>query len=243
MERRYYAQHKAGLILARGGSKSIPLKNLATVGGVPLLIRALDAMLDADCFDAIWVSTDHGEIARAATDHPSGRVRVFHRKAEFARDESTSLEAVAEFLMARPEVDVVGLVQCTSPFVKPEFIRRADELISLANENYDSVFSATRTKKLRWERRSSGKVDDGGGGGYFPANLDPERRPRRQDWSGDIVENGMFYFAKRSLVLNRGLLQSSGHSCSIVEVPAAFSLEIDSTLDLALAEETLKYLK
>jgi len=37
--------HIAGLILARGGSKSIPLKNLALVGGKPLLVWALEAMI------------------------------------------------------------------------------------------------------------------------------------------------------------------------------------------------------
>ena len=31
-------------------------------------------------------------------------------------------------------------------------------------------------------------------------NFNPGRRPRRQDWKGDLVENGMFYFARRSLV-------------------------------------------
>ena len=33
-----------------------------------------------------------------------------------------------------------------------------------------------------------------------PLNFDPAKRPRRQDWLGDLVENGMFYFARRHLV-------------------------------------------
>ena len=40
-----------------------------------------------------------------------------------------------------------------------------------------------------------------------PLNFDPARRPRRQDWPGDLVENGMFYFARRELVLDHGVLQ------------------------------------
>ena len=40
-----------------------------------------------------------------------------------------------------------------------------------------------------------------------PLNFDPANRPRRQDWSGDLVENGMFYFARRELVLEHGILQ------------------------------------
>ena len=36
--------HIAGLILARGGSKGIPLKNLAVLNGRPLLQWTIDAM-------------------------------------------------------------------------------------------------------------------------------------------------------------------------------------------------------
>lgn len=35
-----------------------------------------------------------------------------------------------------------------------------------------------------------------------PLNFDPEARPRKQDWSGELVENGMFYFSKRKLIEN-----------------------------------------
>jgi CMP-N-acetylneuraminic acid synthetase len=57
-----------------------------------------------------------------------------------------------------------------------------------------------------------------------------------QDWSGDLVENGMFYFARRKLVLESGLLQG-GERCAYVEVPQELSLEIDSPLDLAFARQ------
>lgn len=69
-----------------------------------------------------------------------------------------------------------------------------------------------------------------------PLNFDPVRRPRRQDWKGDLVENGMFYFAKRQLLETQGLLQG-GRKCTYVEVDAKLSLEIDSSLDLALAQQ------
>lgn len=40
-----------------------------------------------------------------------------------------------------------------------------------------------------------------------PFNLDPANRPRRQDWSGELCENGSFYFTTRDLIINKGLLQ------------------------------------
>jgi len=43
-------------------------------------------------------------------------------------------------------------------------------------------------------------------GGVEPLNFNPKRRPRRQDWDGELLENGMFYFATKNLI-NYGLLQ------------------------------------
>ena len=50
--------------------------------------------------------------------------------------------------MERAEVDVVALVQCTSPFIQPRFLAEAHNLATLG---YDSVFSVAREKKLRWK--------------------------------------------------------------------------------------------
>ncbi|CAL8405211.1 unnamed protein product [Arctogadus glacialis] len=40
-----------------------------------------------------------------------------------------------------------------------------------------------------------------------PLNMNPNKRPRRQDWDGELCENGSFYFASRDLILNHGVLQ------------------------------------
>ena len=106
----------AGLILARGGSQGIPLKNLAPLGGRPLLEWALGAMLNFGQFDSIWVSTDHPGIATCAS---ALGVQVFARSAKFASSEAASVDAVDEFLLNHQEVDIVALVQCTSPFLRP----------------------------------------------------------------------------------------------------------------------------
>ena len=55
-----------GLILARGGSKGIPLKNIQRINDVSLLGIALTAMQQSKIFQTIWVSTDHPLIAEEA---------------------------------------------------------------------------------------------------------------------------------------------------------------------------------
>jgi CMP-N-acetylneuraminic acid synthetase len=47
------------------------------------------------------------------------------------------------------EVDVVALIQCTSPFLKAAFL--AEAYSKMQDEKYDSVFSVTREYKLRWK--------------------------------------------------------------------------------------------
>merc|ERR1719373_119816 len=93
---------------------------------------------------------------------------------------------------------------------------------------YDSVFSVTRSKKLRWSEMECKE------GTTSPVNFDPRNRPRRQDYKGDIVENGMFYFSRRDL-LESGLFQ--GGKCGFVEIPQEYSVEIDTPFDLAFAEQ------
>ena len=104
-------------------------------------------MLDLGRFDSVWVSTDHPAIAdRARSHHPESK--VFWRSPKFATAESPSIDAVREFLLEREDVDLVALVQCTSPFIQPRFLNQAYELA--VSQGYDSVFSVTRQKKMRW---------------------------------------------------------------------------------------------
>lgn len=108
-----------------------------------------------------------------------------------------------------------------------ELLAEAHRLMT--EEDFDSVFSVCRQKKFRWSECDKSKCKS------RPLNVDAGNRPRRQDWQGDLVENGMFYFAKRDLIQTCGLLQG-GQKCTYVEVDAKFSIEIDSSLDLCLAQ-------
>lgn len=72
----------------------------------------------------------------------------------------------------------------------------------------------------------------------IPLNFDPKNRPRRQDWNGELIENGMFYFAKRKLI-QKGYFQNK--RCAVVEIPSSVSIEIDTDLDLFIANAIYDY--
>lgn len=71
--------HMAGLVLARGGSKGIPLKNIAPLGCKPLVAWCLQSMQEFGKFDSIWVSTDHQAIAECAQACGAKKTRERHR--------------------------------------------------------------------------------------------------------------------------------------------------------------------
>lgn len=181
--------------MARGGSKGIPLKNLATVNGLSLLARAILVANNADVFTDIWVSTDNSKIAREAKLFGA---KVHYRPNHLAADETASIDAVGEFLEKHQNISNIALIQCTSVFLAEEYLKRAATLFQ--STNVECVFSTVRSWKLRWTQANRQ---------VMPINFDAKNRPRRQDWNGELLEAGMFYFARRHLIEKDKLFQNN----------------------------------
>ncbi|XP_015228095.1 PREDICTED: N-acylneuraminate cytidylyltransferase-like [Cyprinodon variegatus] len=218
-------RHFAALVLARGGSKGIPLKNIKILAGVPLLGWVLRAATDSEMFDSVWVSTDHDEIEKVAK---SWGAKVHRRSPEVSRDCSSSVETIQEFLRKNPEVDVVCHIQCTSPCLHPSHLQQA--LKKIIEDGYDSVFSVVRRHQFRWK-----EVKEGSGEYTEPLNIIPAKRPRRQDWDGELYENGSFYIGTRDLILKENSTQ--GRKVAYFEMEPEHSVDIDVDIDWPVAEE------
>ncbi|XP_023201476.1 N-acylneuraminate cytidylyltransferase-like isoform X1 [Xiphophorus maculatus] len=222
--------HVAALILATGGSKDIPLKNIKPLAGVSLVGWVLRAAIDSGEFDSVWVSTDHDEIEKVAK---SWGAKVHRRSEEVSRDSSTSLETIQEFLKENPEVTVVCNIQATSPCLHPSHLKNA--LKKITEDGYDSIFSVVRRYQFRWKEVKKGSDEC-----TEPENLDPAKRPRRQDWNGELIENGSFYFATRDLIMKEGRLQ--GGRVAYFEMEPEHSVDIDVDIDWPVAEQrVLRY--
>ncbi|KAG8438543.1 hypothetical protein GDO86_004925 [Hymenochirus boettgeri] len=218
--------HLSALVLARGGSKGIPLKNIKELAGRPLIGWVLRAAVDCGGFDSVWVSTDNDEIAAVALQFGA---KVHHRCPEVSKDTTSSLETIQEFLISHPEVDIVGNIQATSPCLHPDTLKRVIEMIR--KDGYDSVFSVVRHHLFRWsDVKRTGEETK-------PENFNPARRPRRQDWSGELYENGSFYFATKELI-RQGKLQ--GGKVAYYEMNPEHSVDIDIDIDWPIAEQRVK---
>uniref|UniRef100_A0A673K466 N-acylneuraminate cytidylyltransferase n=1 Tax=Sinocyclocheilus rhinocerous TaxID=307959 RepID=A0A673K466_9TELE len=218
------SRYIAALILARGGSKGIPLKNIKMLAGVPLIGWVIRAALDSGVFDSVWVSTDHDEIARVAR---AWGAEVHRRSPEVSKDSSSSLETIQEFSRLNPDVGVICNIQATSPCLHPHHLKEAVEFIT--KEGFDSVFSVVRRHHFRWQ-----EVEKGDGQCTKALNLNPVCRPRRQDWAGELCENGSFYFTTKEL-LEKG---PPFYSFSISSVNLLIScVDIDVDIDWPVAEQ------
>lgn len=129
------------VIPARGGSRRFPRKNIARLAGRPVLAYSVTAARKARLIDAVYVSTEDEEIAAIARD--CGAVVPFLRPPELAGDHVTADAAVADMVeRLRDEqdmaIDIVVLIQPTSPFVTPGHIDEAVRRL-LDDSTLDSV--------------------------------------------------------------------------------------------------------
>ncbi|CAM5682324.1 acylneuraminate cytidylyltransferase [Streptomyces californicus] len=223
------------VIPARGGSKGVPAKNLAEVGGVPLVARAVRAALGAPEVTDVVVTTDDGAIAEAArtaaADLRAGhRLHCVERPAAIAGDTATSEAAVLHALdvyeaeRART-VDVVLLVQCTSPFVSREDIDGVARAV--AHEGADTAVTVAPFHGFVW--RDGHAVEEG----TYGVNHDKSVRPRRQDRPQDHLETGAAY-AMDAAGFRTHRHRFFGHT-ALVRTDPARVLEIDDPHDLARA--------
>ncbi|WP_405880146.1 N-acylneuraminate cytidylyltransferase [Streptomyces sp. NBC_01384] len=247
------------VIPARGGSKGVPAKNLLPVGGVPLVARAVRECRATRLVTDVVVSTDDQAIARAARE---AGAEVVLRPAAIAGDTATSEAAVLHAMDAHEAlhgapVDVVLLVQCTSPFILREdidgvaaavvengadtaltvapfhgFIWRdaADDPAAVDTSRTSEVAGATKVAHSTATVTATATATDGGG---YGVNHDKSFRPRRQDRPQDLLETGAAY-AMDAAGLREHQHRFFGRT-ELVRTDPARVLEIDDPHDLARA--------
>jgi YrbI family 3-deoxy-D-manno-octulosonate 8-phosphate phosphatase len=238
------------VIPARGGSKGVPGKNLAPVGGVPLVARAVRACREADLVTDVVVSTDDPSIAEAAR---AAGAEVVLRPAAIAGDTATSEAAVLHAMDAHEAMtghgaDVVLLVQCTSPFITTEDVNGvaaavvedgADTAVTVApfhgfiwRDAADQIGAAAAAADEASQGGRSRTTVAAATGGYG-VNHDKAHRPRRQDRPQDLLETGAAY-AMRADGFREAKHRFFGHT-ALVRTDPAKVLEIDEPDDLARA--------
>lgn len=224
-----------GIIPARGGSKSIPKKNIVDLGGRPLIEYVIKAAQASKYVTRVICSTDDKEISAVCRKH---NVEVFNRPKHLCHDLTPVKDVLVDLLNDIGEkegavADILPLLQATSPFILPEQIDKCIEYLK-ENDNADS----------------SQTVSD------FPHNF--------HAFNQRIIENGMVkfrfseerkkYYNKQTkpkhyiygnliVTRSRTLLEKDeifGEYSIPLEIPYMYALDVDSSYDLKLANLILK---
>jgi len=219
-------ENVAAVILARGGSKGLPRKNILPLAGKPLIQYTIDTLKKAKLVDRIIVSTDDEEIARVSKG--LGAEVPFLRPRELSQDFTTTEDALKHSILWLKEnedyrVDILVFLQITDLFKKTEWIDEAVSML-LEDKELDSVFVAKPDYKHYW-RKDGDRYVRMTKEMYGPRQL--KERIYRED-------TGLGCATRASLITECG--RRLGDTVKIIENDG-FDLDIHSEFDLWLAEK------
>jgi len=221
------------VVPARGGSKGIPLKNLKTVGGRPLVALVGDVVRQVPEIDSAVLSTDHDEIARVGA--AAGLKADFRRPPEISGDRIGDWAVLHHALLAAEALesrryDIVVMLQPTSPLRRPADVSAT--IRTLVDGGYDSVWTVSETDSkahpLKQLTVTDGRLDyyDSRGGNIVA----------RQELQPVYHRNGVAYAITRECLVEQRTIKGCLSGACVIE---GHQLSIDSEWDIALVEFVL----
>lgn len=213
-------------IPVRGGSKSIPLKNIKLLCGKPLVCWNIEALERCSLVDKIIVATDSEQIEEVVLSKHYHKVTIYHRLAENACDTASTESVMLEYIDREclSNDTIFMLVQATSPLTETCHFSEALDLY--AKGIYDSMLTCVRNYRFFWNDDCTSK------------NYDYMYRPRRQNFSGELMENGAFYINTVGNILRNG--NRLGGKIGIYEMPEYTATEIDELDDWIILENLMR---
>jgi len=213
-------------IPVRGGSKSIPLKNVKSFCGKPLVYWTARAAQYTKEIDEVIIGTDSEEIKKTVLAFGFNKLKVYDRSKVNAADSSSTESVMLEYLngVNLNSLDTFVLIQATSPFLLETDLSKG--ILQLKNSKSDSLLSCAIVKRFFWNKEG------------MAINYDFKNRPRRQDFEGTLIENGAFYINTVSNILKFGNRLSG--NIEIYQMPEYSMTEIDEPDDWVYAEYLMK---
>ncbi|NJN67375.1 MAG: acylneuraminate cytidylyltransferase family protein [Chloroflexaceae bacterium] len=222
------------IIPARGGSKSIPRKNLALVAGKPLIAWSIQVALESQRLSRVIVSTDDEEIAEVAQEW--GAEVPFRRPPELARDDTPGIDPIIHAVTwleqhENDTPDYVVVLQPTSPLRTTQDI---DAAVQLAQEKQvDSVVSVCPIHHHPyWTKRIT---DDGRLVPFLELEQDYYRR---QTLPPVYALNGAIYLVQRTILLKQQSFYTEQTFAYVM--PPERSIDVDTSWDLHLVNLVLE---
>jgi len=217
------------IIPARGGSKRLPGKNIKLLADKPLIAWTIEAALESNVFDHVFVSTDSDEIAQVSKAF--GAEVPFLRPMELATDNATTNDVVTHLVEwfeeeHHKEVTTIAILQPTSPLRNAQNIQEAFEVMK--GKHAKAVISVC---ELEHPIQFCNKL---GSDGSMDGFIKQDNIKRTQDLEPYYRLNGAIYIFLRSYVSKLSKLYSEGTYSYLMS--RSSSIDIDTLDDFILAE-------
>lgn len=207
----------ACFIPIKSNSERVPGKNFRILNDKKLYEYIITHVLEADCFDDIYVDTNSDEIKEYAAEKG---IKIIHRLDSLAQNTANGNDLLCYHGELHPEYDIYFQAFATAPYLKPESIRACANMLN-NSEEYDSCFTAISNHSFYW-------YND------MPINYRPNILPRSQDMVPVMEETtGLYGITKEALAKYR---------CRIGRKPYAYpvskfeAVDINTEEDLKIAE-------
>lgn len=220
------------IIIARGGSKRIPKKNINLFFGKPIISYSIDLALKSNLFDNVIVSTDSDEIAKIASHY--GAQIPFKRPERLASDDATTDEVLSHALQwlnkENKDLRFACCIYPTAPLLKVEYLK-----IGLKLLRETGATSAISVTQFSYPIFRSLKINESGRlEMYWPKYL----KSPSQDLPKAYHDAGQFYWVDVDKYLEEQQVFSID---SIpVMIPPELIQDIDTSDDWKMAEKLYK---
>lgn len=222
----------SSIILARGGSKGIPNKNIVEFCGKPLIAWTILQCLASDDITDVWVSSDSKEILAIAEEYGA---KIIIRPDKISGDKNSSESAwlhALEYIEGSHDntpIDYIIGPQVTSPI--REFCDFSKAIKTIIQEESDSLLSVAEIEDFFvWKKDVDGKVDS--------VNYDYRERKPRQQIDKKYLENGSFYIFRPQLLKEHN--NRLGNKISVYVMERYKMFQIDNYEDIKLCSVIMK---
>ena len=224
-----------GITLARGGSKSVPRKNIKSICGKPLIAYTISEALKSKYLTRYIVSTDDNEISKISQQF--GAEVPFIRPSNLSTDKASSASAIrhaVEFVENQEGIkyDFVVELMCTNPLKTVDDIDGS--IKKLIDTGADSVIAVHRLEDhhpIRIKRINNDRIVD------FCLPETPETR--RQDLKPDAyIRSGSIYAVRRDEVMIHNRRYGTENSRPYILLPER-AVNVDTEIDFMVAEKLI----
>lgn len=222
---------RVAIIPARGGSKRLPRKNIAEIGGCPILSYPVTCAQNSGLFDKVLVSTEDDEIAAIARGLGA---EVIARPPEIAQDSSTVVQvcihALDEVEQKFGVAEVFCCIYATAAFITPEDLTTSLALLD-SEPNADVVMGVSNydihpVQSLKKE------------GDYWSFMWPEYQDLQSKSYPHLVASNGTIYWTRT--IIFRAQKTFYVDRLKVYELPRTRAVDIDTLEDLEVARQLMR---